>query len=824
MPSTLGDARRVGPYEIIETLGRGAMGEVFVARDSRLSRNVAIKVISDATSDPSRRKRFIQEARSASALNHPNIVTIHDFGTSDGISYIVSELVEGESLRDVLRRGPLGLRKLLDLAIQIADALAAAHEAGIVHRDLKPENIMIAGGDRVKLLDFGLAKTLAGGGDSESTMDDNLTEPGFIVGTVAYMSPEQARGEQATIQSDQFSFGVILHEMATGHHPFKRDTPMETLIAIANFQRPPFTPGPVSFRMLVERCLAVDPGKRFANTSETIERLTKIRRDLPDDPSAKPVPVSWWRKISPRAITYALLGIALCALGVLVAARALTPSLADPQSFRFLPFSTESTFAVDPAWSPNGRTVAYSSLKSGVMQIFTRGERSPMFTQVTSSNDDCAFPSWSADGSRILYVSRHSLWSINVTGGTPELITSNVDRAAMSPDGKKTALLRDHALWIEQKRIPLPSPVEFFAFSPDSNQLAAWAGGKFWTLTSAGTKQKQHFPQLESVTGLSWVPDGRHVLISGSHLWAGDLGSGTLQKISNGTGSEQMPAVSPDGQSVALASVDDRYGLVTVDLAVGSAPHSAGAGFDEQWPAWSPLKGEYAYVTKLEGKPEIRLRSAGADWERTLATGVEFSELAFAPGGLSIAYIQHGRTWVAPLSGDSPVQLAIDDEDQHSPAWSPDGNSIAVFAMRGGKRVLEKQRVGSQSAPVVLREDQGNSMDWSPRGDWIAYAGSQPGVTLVSADGSQSKQVGTGEWLALTWTKHGSLIAGVKREKRDLVVATIDPSTGVERTLAQLGNARGVRGFSIAPDERTATVSLLSASSKLWLLRGLTGR
>src|SRR5437764_6436177 len=153
MPSALGDARRVGPYEIIENIGHGAMGEVFIARDSRLSRDVAIKVITDAASDPSRRKRFIQEARAASALNHPNIVTIHDFGSSEGISYIVSELVRGESLRTLLRRGPVAFRKLLDISIQIADALGAAHQAGIVHRDMKPENIMITAEGRVKLID-----------------------------------------------------------------------------------------------------------------------------------------------------------------------------------------------------------------------------------------------------------------------------------------------------------------------------------------------------------------------------------------------------------------------------------------------------------------------------------------------------------------------------------------------------------------------------------------------------------------------------------------------------------------------------------------------
>src|SRR5581483_4505666 len=289
----LASATRVGPYEILSVLGCGSMGEVYRARDTRLDRNIALKIISEeCLTDTSRRRRFVQEARSASALNHPNIVVVHDFGTHDGISYIASELVEGTSLRDVIRRGPLPMPQLLDIAIQIAEGLASAHQSGIVHRDLKPENIMITPDGRVKILDFGLAKpvvecdpeaTSAGVG---RTLDGMVTEPGLIVGTVGYMSPEQARGMPVSFTSDQFSFGLVLHEMATGQQAFRRETPMQTLLAIANAEQPPFTPGPVSFRLLVERCLRPDPEKRFEETREIAERLRKIRDEL----TAKPPP------------------------------------------------------------------------------------------------------------------------------------------------------------------------------------------------------------------------------------------------------------------------------------------------------------------------------------------------------------------------------------------------------------------------------------------------------------------------------------------------------------------------------------------------------
>ena len=445
MASRLDQASRVGPYEIIENIGQGAMGDVYRARDSRLSRNVAIKVISEAEVDEGRRRRFVQEARAASALNHPNIVTIHDFGTENGLSYIVAELVEGESLRSLINRGAVPLRELLDIAIQIADALAAAHEAGIVHRDLKPENIMITRDGRVKLLDFGLAKPLAGG-DPERTLDENATEPGLLLGTVAYMSPEQARGKPATFQADQFSFGVIMHEMATGRHPFRRETPMDTLIAIANFERPPFTPGPVAFRMLVERCLLKDPSQRFATTREVVDRLEKIQRNLPEAPPPQPKAPSWWKRVSPRTVSAVLIGLALFALGAMVASRLLAPRLGDPLEFQFVPFATDSGVEVFPAWSPSGRVVAYSAERNGVLQIYTRAPGALLRTEVTTSDSDCLFPFWAPDGSRLYYISEHNgrpaLWSIIAAGGAPELMLDNVAQAAISPDGKTMAMLR----------------------------------------------------------------------------------------------------------------------------------------------------------------------------------------------------------------------------------------------------------------------------------------------------------------------------------------------------------------------------------------------
>jgi len=285
---------RLGPYEIVSPLGAGGMGEVYRARDTRLGREVAVKVLlSEASGDESRRLRFEQEARSASALNHPNIVTVYDVGSFDSSIYLAMELVEGRTLREMLADGPPASKKTLDFAVQIADGLAKAHDAGLVHRDLKPENLIVSKDGFVKILDFGLAKL------TEPTSSDGLsvlptaagapgTVPGTVMGTVGYMSPEQASGRTVDYRSDQFSFGSILYEMATGKRAFQRDTGAETLTAIIReepqplAQANPRVPAPV--RWIVERCLAKEPEERFASTKD----LARDLRSLPHAGRAVP--------------------------------------------------------------------------------------------------------------------------------------------------------------------------------------------------------------------------------------------------------------------------------------------------------------------------------------------------------------------------------------------------------------------------------------------------------------------------------------------------------------------------------------------------------
>nr|MDQ5872770.1 serine/threonine-protein kinase [Acidobacteriota bacterium] len=290
---TLAPGTRLGPHEILAPLGKGGMGEVYRARDTRLGRELAIKILPAAlASDPERLRLLEHEARAASALNHPNIVTIYDIGQADSTFYIAMELVEGESLRDLIVAGQLPLRRLLSIAAQVADGLAKAHGAGIIHRDLKPENLMVSRDGFVKILDFGLAKLVPVRTEPSSELSTSSQEQidaGGVAGTVGYMSPEQASAKPVDFQSDQFSLGAVLYELATGARAFRRETPVQTLAAILEAEPEPIASLnprlPAPFCWIVERCLAKDPEERYASTRDLARDLGALREHVMEAPA-----------------------------------------------------------------------------------------------------------------------------------------------------------------------------------------------------------------------------------------------------------------------------------------------------------------------------------------------------------------------------------------------------------------------------------------------------------------------------------------------------------------------------------------------------------
>lgn len=416
---------RLGAYEITGPIGAGGMGEVYRARDERLGREVAIKVLPrEVTADADRLARFEREARSASALNHPNIVTIHEFSSREDEVWMVMELVRGESLRERLERGAVPTRELFSVAAAIADGLAAAHEAGLVHRDLKPENIMVPEEGPPKILDFGLARSFSPSPMTEAPTEAQLSRTGAILGTAAYMSPEQARGERVDFRSDQFSFGLILHEMASGHHPFRRATSFETLTAILNEEPPALSEQlPESAQWIIERCLAKKPGDRYGSTRDLARDLGRLRDRsgvLSPTPATRPgLPprTKRWGVAGAVLILAALLGMAVVSwkrppAGV---SHLLHVDIAVPGLTVFL---DEVMHPV--ALSPDGRRLAiYGTNPAGRSELQVRDLRSGLARRIAEN----AFGmGWSADSREIAYFAEGKLKTVAVDGGPARTI------------------------------------------------------------------------------------------------------------------------------------------------------------------------------------------------------------------------------------------------------------------------------------------------------------------------------------------------------------------------------------------------------------------
>jgi serine/threonine protein kinase len=738
-----------GPYKILTLLGQGGGGAVYRAWDPRLEREVALKLLSEHRGDQSRRaERFVAEARAASALNHPNIVTVLDAAFDSGTPYIVSELIDGRTLREEMNNGPLLPKRLLDLATQIADGLSAAHDAGIIHRDIKPENIMVTRTGRVKIVDFGLAAPGAPDPPILQPSQDDVqtrTDFGLHAGTIAYMSPEQARGAAVDFRTDQFSFGLVLFEMAAGRHAFKRDTPAATLDAIINDEPQNLSSLdarlPPLFRWIVERCLTKDARERYAVTSD-LHRDLRMFRDRFNEQVSQPgesrVPAKSFLKRS--LIVFAVLAVFVA--GAILRVLIADTHDADPGALRFVPFTTDPGYQGFPAWSPDGQTIAYAADVNNTLQIFTRRLSSPVSAQITQAPYDCGYPFWSPDGKRLYYVSlardRESIWSVGAAGGTPQVVVENASRGAIAPRDGTIAFLRDDqpgdivgssALWfrtsngVESRYAPFDQ-LRFnegaLSFSPDGSSLGISAvpraidlapekrGWQFWIVplsNGAPHRRLQWWSDvLPRVSNFAWLPDSRHVVLGltslstpGSHLWLADLAQDRALPLTRGPGSESHPSSSPDGAQVVFATGEPDYDIVEISLARGGTQPLVATARNESDPVWSPDGSLFAYVTDRAGQDEVWLRNSGGHTgDRPVITQSDFGDdrtimlgsPSFSPDGQQIAYQRNAskpiwplRIWISQTAGGPPVPL------------------------------VPASQVGFQGAPT-----------WSPDGQWIAFA------------------------------------------------------------------------------------------------------
>ncbi len=878
----LSPGTQLGPYEVQSLVGAGGMGEVYRARDARLNRTVALKILSSqVAADPGRRQRFEQEARAASALNHPNIVSVYDIGEQDGLAYIVSELIEGESLRDVIKRGPLPLSRLLDLAGQTAAALAAAHAAGIVHRDLKPENIMVTRDGRAKILDFGLAKqtaaAVAGGAETRTVTQ---TSAGSVIGTAAYMSPEQIRGEPVDHRSDIFSFGLVLFECITGKGAFERPTGVEIMAAILR-EDPAELPETVSpaLRQIVWHCLEKDPDHRFHSARDLGFALRTV--SVSPARSTGSVPA-----IHEKRASKSIWRAAACVLAALLIGLAI-PHLLELEpielaNYRLTPFATDQEPEFEAAWSPDGKSIAYLKTIDGIPQLMVRALDASSPIQLTRDRVEVTQAFWSPDSTLLYYVSNYiegnsegAVWEISPAGGRAKRIFQGLGAAAISPDGKTLAIWQGHSedgvkilgsvvLSSPPGAAPKPYSPEPYGkadlssanrlwFSPDGKSILLAVGGnstQLWLLPlpAGGAPPRQLFAHTDLGIGAraSWMPDsGRTVLSFGAgldaphSLWMADLKSETMRRLTASTLGYDQPSLSPDGRRMAFTTVADDYDLLTLPLD-GRAPGNLTANSrNELSPSWSPDGEQIIYSTDRTGELQIWIRNLKAGFDRPIVTARDFppgtttalADPVFSPDGSRFAFVRYStdepvEVWFEPSVGGAPIRLA--PEHIQSQVWSPDGSSIAGLVRRDNPWQPAIVGVGADMTAHLIPKAPfcWTPLDWSPTGEWLACE-TYDRIALFSPDGAKTKALPKVGAATLAFSQDGKTVYAVGKQNGRSFLKAIDVNTSEVRTLADYGPALTISGgldfqtrLSRSPDGKSLATSAVTRKSDIWLLEG----
>jgi serine/threonine protein kinase len=692
------------------------MGEVYRAHDARLGRDVAIKVLPEyLTSDADRLRRFEQEARATAALSHPNILAIFEMDTHGSVSYLVEELLEGETLRERLGRGPVPLRKAIDYGVQIAHGLAAAHDKGIVHRDLKPENLFLTKDGRVKILDFGLARQCptkdTSGFEATQAMG---TEPGMVMGTVGYMAPEQVRGKAADHRADIFAFGTILYEIVTGKQGFRKPTSAETMTAILNEEPPSIsqlTPtAPPGMQRVVHRCLEKNPEQRFQSASDMAFALEALSdSNLTSGTGAHAVQESGSnRSRIPLAAGAALLAI----VGFIY--YWMQPS-APPK----LTNVVQLTHDGKPKWivGTEGSRLYLSYIgrgSAGLVELPTTGGEPNKLPFAGNSNMSPL--ALSPDGSQLLMVDGHGspntgpLWSVPVLGGSPRpLADVEGDSGAWSPDGKLLAYAVGNNLFVanadgrDPRRVATmkdPALLRFAAWSPDGSRLRFVVyerpdqPGQLWEVSADGTGLRRLHPErpdLKDECCGAWTADGKYFLFwSDNQIWGLPRKPGFLR---------------PEPKPIQLTS--------------------------SVMPLGSPIPstdGKKVFVVGWTVRGELnRYNSQSGSFEPFL-NGISAEFLDFSRDGQWVVYVTFPDQvlWRSKVDGSERVQLTYPPAHPFNPRWSPDGKTIAFYDASGGKdpKIYTVSPEGGSPRPL-LPDDPGPQGDpnWSPDGSKVVFSG-----------------------------------------------------------------------------------------------------
>lgn len=873
----------LGPYRVEALLGAGGMGEVYRASDTRLNRIVAIKLLPrESTADPERRQRLLREARAASALNHPNIVTLHDFATHDGRDYLVMEYVAGKPLEKLITPKPPPFAEALRFARQIAEGLAAAHAAGIVHRDMKPGNVVVSADGHAKILDFGLAKLFDRApidDDATQTLETTLTETGVVMGTPSYMSPEQACGKPLDHRTDIFSLGVILYELLAGSRPFRGATHLETMQAIVEISPTPLDV-PRELGEIVDKALAKTPSDRYQHAGDMALDLKRFQNawETKSLPGQRVPAAPFMQRRTPWPAVAA--GAALVALAAAGAWRfsnreTWTNPLQGAQFTRFTDFDASE---VDAAISPDGKLVAFTTDRNGRFDAYIGQVAVGQFVNVSNGrfpelfHETLRSVGFSADGSELwLRVSRTDpntrnvsdlglgIWLLPTMGGTPRKFLDRANSVSWSPEGTRITYFT-----------PDPGDPIFIADRQGMNPRLLFA---------SRLGEHTHFP--------TWSPDGKHIYFvrgfrpSAMDVWRVPSAGGAAERLTHHNSKVTYPAPLDDRTLLYIGTAADGDGswLYAMDLKT-RVTHRANLGVEDfisiaagdgpngpltrlvatvsnprgtLWtvPIVDRIAGE-SDVTPL-ALPTVRAVSprygpnyllylsskGGGDslWKLQDGVPVELwkpskgtlsAPASPSPDGGSICFVvregDHQRLYLMNSDGTGIRPLAEALDVREAASWSPDGKSIVASVDEGlGGRIYRIPVDGS--APERIVDEHSYSPVWSPDGRLILYYfAPQAAIFPVHAVTPDKKPVTIpeayvrGDGGRFRFLPGGKSIVVLFGPYRDQNFYVVDLETGARRQLTNLKRGSMLRNFDISPDGKQIIFDRIQENSDVVLI------
>jgi Tol biopolymer transport system component len=856
---TLGSGSKLGPYEILGQIGAGGMGEVYRAKDPRLGRDVAIKVLPASFSqDADRLRRFEQEARAAGVLNHPNITAVYDIGTHDGAPYVVQELLEGETLRTALSGGKMAQRRAIDYALQIAHGLAAAHEKGIVHRDLKPENLFITNDGRVKILDFGLAKLTLNEARPDVTSlptATGATEPGVVLGTLGYMSPEQVKGKPADARSDIFSFGAILYEMLSGRRAFHGDSAAETMSAILREEPPDLSvtnqsvsPG---LDRIVRHAIEKNPEQRFHSAHDVafaLEALSGLSA-----PGLQPSPASSAgrkRRLLPAAIAVLLAGTAAAAY--VAGRRATNASRPGEPSFQQLTFRQQTIY--NTRFAPDGKTIVYSAALQGTTEeLFTvrpefpearpLGLRGVHLLSVSSHGELAVLT-----GARYIAHSIYhgTLARMPLEGGAPRDVLENVREADWSPDGTSLAVIREVG---GKDRLEFPigkvlretgGYLSDLRFSPRGGKIAFFEHPVKWddrggvAVVDLQGKRTLLADGFWGEEGIAWSSDGQEILFSaGNNYSAFKVFAVTL------AGRQRTAVESAGGLIIHDVRPDGRW-LATRDDLVRGMPVLLPGQTAERDLSWLDLSDRP--VLSADGKTLLFVEysgSLGANYAVCLRR-TDGSPVVRLGEGMSTDLSPDGR-WALAIVPTSPQQLVLYPtgagetrrldrggiESYESAMFFPDGRSALVCGHEPGhaSRCYVQEIAGGK--PRAVTPEGTTQGILSPDTRQILVQASGGGLVLYPTGGGEGRPVPdtTPDDVAIRWSRDGGSFLVCRGSDVPLRIERLALPAGkreLVRTVgpADLGGVTAVSSAFLSEDEKSYAYVYSKFISHLFLVEG----